>query len=469
MRSSLLMRNTVFPSAAAHALRLFLLGALFIAAPVGAQQERLPPSGNTFWKTLGDTTLERLIGRALEANRDLRAVEARVNESRAIRTEARLDLAPTITASAGYSRQRLASTTFPGAGGELPGQDLWDVGVQMSWEVDVFGRLRRSLRGQNALLAAAEEDVRDVHVILAADVARAYYDLRGAQDRLAVARQNAENQRRTLELTQDRLELGRGNALDTHRAQAQLSSTLASIPSIEAESAAHEHRISVLLGQSPGDTMPELHEATCPPELPAELNVAGTQQLILQRPDVRSAEQQLAARRAFVDAAKADYLPRLSIGAVAGYTAGDFNAIGNSGTPRYAIGPVISWPFLNLGRVKTRVNAARAGEAEAVARYEQTILSAREEAETSLAAYRGAYQRLEHLEAAAASSEQATALARLRFQEGATDFLEVLDAERTLLEAQDRLALARSAATTSLVSVFRAFGGRLSAEGNAAR
>ena len=452
MRSSRSMRSAA----------IALLSVLVLAAPALAQdQERVEPVRTAFWQMLGDSTLQHLIGRALDANRDLLAVEARVNEARSIRTEAALDLAPRVTASAGYSRQRLASASFPGSGGRLPEQDVWDAGLQMSWEIDVFGRLRRSLRGQNELLAAAEEDVRDVQVLLAAEVARTYFDMRGAQDRLAVARRNAENQRNTLELTQDRLDLGRGNALDTERAQAQLSSTLASIPSIEAEVAALQHRIGVLMGSSPTTVRDALGDAPCPPELPEQLTITGIEALVRQRPDVLSAGRLLNAHRAFVDAAKADYLPRISIGAVAGYTANDFNAIGNSGTPRYAIGPVISWPFLDLGRVKSRVNAARAGEAQAVARYEQTMLNAHEEAETALTSYHGARARLEHLQEAAAASERAVSLARLRFENGATGFLEVLDAERTLLDAQDRLAQGRREATTSLVAVYRALGGNM--------
>lgn len=440
-----------------HSPRL-LIALLVLAAPAAAQQDPVPTSPTAFWQTLGDSTLQGLVTRALDANRDLRAVEARVHEARAIRGEARLDLAPAVTMSAGYSRQRLAGASFPGAG-RLPDQDLWDAGLQLSWELDVFGRLRKSLAGQSALLASAEEDVRDVQLILTAEMARAYYDLRGAQERLEVAQRNAENQRRTLALTQDRLELGRGNALDTERAQAQLSSTLATIPSIESDIAATQHRIAVLLGQSPSSMEVELDAEACAPVLPDALHIQGSSELILGRPDVRSAQQQLTARRAFTSAAKASYLPRISIGAVAGYTANAFDALGNSGTPRYAIGPVISWPFLDLGRVRTRVDAARAGETEAAARYEQTILDAQAELETALTSYTRSRERLRHLEDAATASERATALARLRFEEGATDFLEVLDAERRLLEAQDRRAAGRTETTAWLVAVYRAAGG----------
>ncbi|MGH7574012.1 MAG: efflux transporter outer membrane subunit [Longimicrobiales bacterium] len=438
-----------------------LLVLLALSAPVATQAQvsgDAPPAAAAFWQSLGDPTLDRLVGQALEGNHDLRAVEARVREASATRVEAALDLAPSITAVGGYSRQRLSSATFPGTAGSLPDQNVWDAGVQMSWELDVFGRVRRSLQGRNALLASAEDDVGDTQVLLVTEVARAYFDLRGAQDRLAVARQNAENQRRTLELTQDRLELGRGNAVDTERAQAQLSSTLATIPALEAEIAAAQHRTGVLLGQPPTAVVEELGAEPRTLALPADLNVTNVEQLVRTRPDVRSAEQQHVASKAFVGAAKADYLPRLSIGATAGYTAGAFDALGNS-APRYAVGPVISWPLFDLGRVKTRVDAARAAEVGAAARYEQSILRALEEAETSLVSFERARERLQHLDDAAAASERATELARLRFEEGAADFLEVLDAERTLLEAQDRSAAGRTDATNWLVSVYRALGG----------
>lgn len=330
----------------------------------------------------------------------------------------------------------------------------------LSWELDVFGRVRRSLEGRSALLDSTEEDVRDVQVLVAAEVARAYFDLRGAQDRLSVAGRNAENQRRTLELTRDRLELGRGNALDMERAQAQLSSTLATVPALEAEISATRHRIAVLIGQPPAAVELELSDGDAHPVLPSDRAVPDPESVIRQRPDVRSAERRRAAGAAFVSAARASYLPRVSIGGVAGYTASAFDALGNAGSPRYAIGPVLSWPLFDLGRVKAGVDAARADEAEAVARYEQTMLSALEEVETSVTTYQKARERLGHLEEAAAASERATEIARLRFEEGGTDFLEVLDAERTQLEAQDRLSAGRTGATSALVGLYRALGGR---------
>jgi NodT family efflux transporter outer membrane factor (OMF) lipoprotein len=401
-----------------------------------------------------------LVAQAVSANPDIRIAEARVRGARAARLNATLDLVPTVTAVGGYTRQRLPSVVVPGATGTLPDQSIWDAGLELSWELDLYGRLRRSVQGQSALVASAEEDLRDVQVLLAAELANAYYELRGAENRLATAEQNAENQRRTLALTEERLAAGRGNAFDTERARAQLNSTLADIPPLEAAIAATQYRIGVLLGRPPASVVAELEGgAAVPPALPDTLFVPSPDSVVMQRPDVRSAERRLAAQTALVGVATADYLPRVTVGGTAGLTSATAGTLGDDGTRRYAVGPVISWPLLNLGRVKAGVDAARAGESEARARYELAVLRALEEVETALVTYRKAQERLARLEDAAAASERAAELARLRFQEGATGFLEVLDAERTLLEVQDRRAVGRTDAHTSLIGVYRALGG----------
>jgi outer membrane protein, multidrug efflux system len=186
-----------------------------VAPPAPAPVET---SAAAFWESLGDTTLDRLVAEGLEANLDIHAAVARVRGARAEQTLSKFDLAPTITVAGGYTRQRLANASFLVVGAAIPDQDLWDVGAEVFWEIDVFGRLRRNLQGQSALLGSAQEDLRFVQVILTADLASAYFDLRGAQGQLEVAQRNAENQRRTLEVTQQRLDAGRGTAFDTERA-----------------------------------------------------------------------------------------------------------------------------------------------------------------------------------------------------------------------------------------------------------
>ena len=437
-------------------LRTFALAVAITATARGALAQDAAPG--EFWRTLGDTTLVRLVNETRLANRDIQIASARASAAHATRTSAALDLLPVVTTRAGYSRQRIASASFPGASRAFPDQNVWDAGLALSWEVDVSGRLRQSLRARGAQAEAAVEDVRDVEVALTTQVASAYFALRGAQDRLAVARRNAENQRRTLEITQRRLEAGRGTQLDTERAKSQLSATLAAIPTLEATIESGRQRLRVLTGRSRLD---DLAIAPCetPLELPEAPVVGAFDQVVRDRPDVRSAERQLDASTAFVGAARAEYLPTLSLGGAAGYTGSEARTLGNAGTPRYVIGPVLSWPAFDLGRVRANVSAARADDAQSRARYELALSQAREELETSIVAYAKSRERLRHLEDAAAASARAAELARLRYTEGGSDFFQVLDAERTLLERENERALGRTEAETNLIAVYRARGG----------
>jgi len=439
------------------------------ATPAESAGPALPPEEPTpsaeAWEVLGDTTLDRLVAELARANLDVQAAEARVRGARSARAETALDLAPTVTFGGGYTRQRIAGAVFPIGSGSFPDQDIWDAGFDATWELDLFGRLRRNVQARGAFVQVAREDLRDIRVSLTAELARAYFELRGAQERLTVARRNAENQRRTYQLTRERLDAGRGTAFDTERAQAQLSFTQASIPALEAAVAEAEYRIGVLVGRPPAVVAAELEPGPLP-VLPAVGSLAAADSVIRRRPDVASAERRLAAERALVSAAKADYLPRLGIGGSAGFTATRFDSLGDRGTFRYAVGPVITWPALNLGRVKARVDQSRARAAEAEAFYGQTVLLAQQEVETALARYRTARVRVAEIESAASASERAAELARLRFTGGVADFLQVLDAERTQLDAEDQLARGRTDAATAYAALYKALGGVMAPAGS---
>jgi outer membrane protein, multidrug efflux system len=412
-----------------------------------------------FWRALGDTTLNRLLDEVARANLDVRSAAARVRGARAARTESELDFAPTVTVAGGYTRQRLSSAAFPIGAGSFPDQDIWDGGFDASWELDLFGRIRHSVAGQSALVGAASEDLRDVKVSLSAELARVYFELRGAQERLTVARRNGQNQQRTLEVTQQRLDAGRGTAFDTERARTQLGFTLASIPTLEASVASAQYQIGVLVGRPPATLAEELGTYAAIPPLPADVAVERPDSLIRRRPDVSAAERQVAAERAFVGAAKADYLPRITVGGSAGFSSTTFGGLGDDGTFRYAVGPIVSWPALNLGRVKARVDQSQARAAEAEAQYTQTVLRALQEVEEGLLRYRTSRTRVERIGDAAAASARAADLARLRFEGGVADFLQVLDAERTQLDAEDQLAQAHTDAATSYAALYKALGG----------
>ncbi|MDQ3138173.1 MAG: TolC family protein [Gemmatimonadota bacterium] len=430
------------------------------AAAAPAPAAGAPVDQTAFWRALGDTTLDRLMGEVLRANLDVRSAAARIRGARAARTEAVLDLVPTVTVAGGYTRQRISSAAFPvGGGGSFPDQDIWDGGFDASWELDLFGRVRRGVQAQGALVGAAGEDLRDVQVALRAELARIYFELRGAQERLAVARRNAENQRRTLQVTQQRLDAGRGTAFDTERARTQLGFTLASIPDLESEVGSAQYQVGVLVGRPAARLADELVDYVAIPSLPASVVVANPDSLVRRRPDVAAAERQVAAERAFVGSVKAEYLPRILVGGSAGYSAADLDGLGDAGTFRYAVGPVISWPALNLGRVKARVDQSRARALEAEAQYSQTVLRALQEVETGLIRYRTSRVRVERIGDAAAASARAAELARLRFEGGVADFLEVLDAERTQLDAEDQLAQARTDAATAYAALYEALGG----------
>jgi len=445
--------SIVFGVALALALSL-----LFVTSAHAQRAERAQANPLAFWQAVGDTTLVRLLREALAANGDLHAAAARVEEVRAARTDAALALAPTVTATAGYTRQRLPLAAVPGATVRGPDSDYWDAGVEASWEIDVFGRLRRGLRGQNALLGSSEADQRNAQVLVAAELARGYVELRGLQELLAVARQNGTNQERALQLTQQRLEAGRGNELDTERARAQLSLTRATALDLEAQVTAAQYRIAVLAGREPESVVAELETARPMPALPGIPMPASLDSLARRRPDVVAAERRSAAAKAFHGAAKADYLPRLSLVGGMGLGSSDLDRFGGQGTSRYAVGPVISWPLLNLGRVKAGADAARAQKEAAEAAHRQTVLRASEEIRTATVRYRTAHDRLRLLEDAAAASRRASELALLRFRNGAADFLQVLDADRTRLEAEAQLARARTETGTLLVALYRAFG-----------
>jgi NodT family efflux transporter outer membrane factor (OMF) lipoprotein len=432
-----------------------------VAAPAAVPvvpPDTVTPVGE-YWRALGDSTLNRLLDQALSGNLDVEAAQARIRGARAVKLEATLDFVPTVTAIGGYTRQRLSGATFPIGNGTFPDQDVWDAGFDASWELDLFGRIRRGVQARGALVGAAEEELRDVRVSLAAELARVYFELRGAQEQLAVAQRNGENQRRTLELTRQRLDAGRGTAFDTERAQAQLSITLASVPRLEAQVAAAQYRLGVLVGRPPAEVAGELEQAAATPSLPTTVTVAAPDSLIRRRPDVAAAERRIAAEHAFVGAAKSEYLPRLNLGGSAGFSSADFGDLAGDGTFRYAVGPVITWPALNLGRVKARVDVARSLEAEARAQYNQTVLRALEEVETALVSYRTSLGQVARFGEAAQASGRAAELARLRFTGGVADFLQVLDAERTQLEAEDQLARSRTEASTAYAALYKALGG----------
>jgi multidrug efflux system outer membrane protein len=362
-----------------------------------------------------------------------------------------------VTAQGSYTRERLSKVqTVPGADRDV---ELYDAGFDATWELDFFGRVRRSIEASSADVGAAEANRRDVIVSLLAEVARNYFELRGTQNQLAVARQNAENQRQTLALSMALLEGGRGTELDTSRAEAQLNATLASIPPLETTIKAAMYRLGVLIGGQPTALEPELSAPLPLPGLPTLVALGKPGDLLRRRPDIRVTERTLAAATARIGVATADLFPRVTLLGSVALRAGNFLDLGKGGSDTFAVGPSIFWAAFDLGRVRARISAADARTEAALAQYEQRILLALEETENALVDFNRQQARRDLLSASARASEKAMGLARQRYQAGVTDFLTVLDAERTLLAAQDQLANSETRTATALVAVYKALGG----------
>jgi len=410
-----------------------------------------------FWTQFQDPTLDRLVDDALQANHDLRIALAHLVEARAERHQAQFDLAPTVTASGGYTKQQFAAVDS--GFGTTYTESYYNAGFDAFWELDFFGRVRRNIESESAQVQGAEAGLHDAQVSVTAEVARTYFELRGEQTRFAVAWRNVENQRETLGLTQARLEAGRSTELDTARAQAQLSATLSTIGPLEAAIARSIHRLSVLTGREPSALRDLLTPPRELPELPQISAVGDPAGLLRRRPDIRVAERQLASSTALVGVAIADYFPKVTFTGNFSYAAQTPAELGTSASKGYLIGPGISWAAFDLGRVHARVAGSRARADAALATYEQTVLRALEETENSLITHARTRDSLSDAAAAAAASQTAARIARTRYEGGLVDFLDVLDAERTQLVDEDRLAQSRTDAATSLVAVYKALGG----------
>jgi multidrug efflux system outer membrane protein len=411
-----------------------------------------------WWTLFNDAMLTRLVERTLAYNPDLRVAEARLREARALTRERTYELYPIVTTQANVSHGRESAELL--APGFDRDQDLYDAGFDASWELDFFGRVRRLIETRQAEAESFEANRRDVAVTLIGEVARNYLEMRGAQQRLQVATANAENQAQTLDLTTRLLEGGRGNALDVARAEAQFNSTLATIPPLQAQIKRAIHRLAVLTGQPPGALNGELLIATPIPELPDVIGVETPADLLRRRPDIRVAERNLAAFTSGIGVAVADLFPRVTLLGSVGVAATSGSGLVRDEASFYSIGPSIVWlAAFDLGRVRARIEQAEARAEGAFAQYERVVLAAFEEVESAFVTFGRERIRYARLLKAEQASTQAAELARLRYREGVANFLEVLDAERVQLAAQDQLVSSEVSAATALAALYKALGG----------
>ncbi len=424
--------------------------------------EGAEPAIEQWWKSFHDPKLESLLSRAVHANLDLRLAAARVQEARANRGLVRSNALPQVNAAASVARNRqmlvgFGPTPFPVETSLYQGQ------FDMSWEADVFGRVRSDLRAATADVAAQEEDRRNILITLLGDVATNYAAVRGFQLRLEIAERNIRIQRDTLDLTRALAEAGQATDRDVAQAEAQLEATRAGVPQLQTGRDLAIHRLGVLLGSEPNAVTRELSDASPLPVVPESVPVGLPSELLSRRSDIRRAEAQLAAATARVGAAKAEFLPRFSLTGAAGRESTQLHLLGLGLGNVFSFGPSVSLPIFTAGRIRANVAVQEARTREAEAAYRSAVLTALEETENALVNYANERERRERLDRVIRADRTALELAQAQYRAGLADFLTVLDSERALAEHEDQLAQSQTAVVTGLVSVYKALGGGWSA------
>ena len=431
-----------------------------------------PPDMLQWWTVFHDPLLDSLIDRAIRSNKSLQLAEARILQARAQRIIAGAAGLPTLNATGAYTRLQRSknafSSAFAGAGGStgsigtgalgLSG-DLFEAGLDASWEIDVFGGIRRAVEAANANLAAAQEDFRDTLVTLLGEVATNYFQLRGNQRRIDVARENIATQRKSVELAQGRFEAGLGSRLEVAQAVALLATTESQIPPLETTVKQSIHQLGVLLGVEPETLLQGLSPPGPMPPAPPTVPVGLPSDLLRRRPDIRRTERQLAAATAQIGVAVAALFPKLSLTGAYGYQSMKTSNLFSSDSQFWNAGPSLSLPIFSGGQIRGNIQVQTALQQQALATYENTVLTALQDVENSMVAYTEAQAARAALALAVSANQEATQISQDLYEKGLTDFLNVLQSEGALYQAQDRLIQNEQLALTSLVALFKALGG----------
>ena len=421
----------------------------FVSADSPAFTGDEPPG--RWWSLFRDPVLDGLIEQALAANTDLRVASANLAQARAVLREVRAGRQPSTNLSGGaqYANQ-------PGPGGA---DTQFDVGLDVGYQLDLFGRIRRATEASRADVEAVQAAFDLTRITVAAETARAYVDACNAGRQLDVAEESVAIQARTFDLTRRLVAGGRGTLLDTSQAGSLLEQTRAQLPTLEAERRTALYRLSVLTGRPPAEFPAVVEECAKSPTLSQPIPVGSGSSLLARRPDIRQAERELAAATARIGVATAELYPDISLGASIGSTASSIGNLVSGNGFRFGLGPLISWSFPNTSVARARIAQAEAGAQAALARFDGTWLGALEETESSLTRYANELDRVATLRRARANSAEAARIARLRYQAGRENFQIVLEAERSLTQTETALAQAEAQLSTYLVAVFLSLGG----------
>lgn len=415
----------------------------------------------TWWRSLGDPMLDRLVQTALAENLDIRQAQSRIAEARALRDSAAGAEAPTLQAETSVNRRR-QSMNGPLPIGSIPGvnrdQTIHDAGFDAAWEIDLFGRTRRTVESAEAQLQATEDAAGGTRISIVAEVARTYLTLRGAQRELVARTAAVETLRRTLVTVRNRAAVGDLAQADVEQAQAQLNGAAAALPEIKARVRAAALSIGVLLGQLPENELYLVDSKTA--EIPLiPIPVGERADILRRRPDVRSAERRLAAATADIGIATAEWFPRLAISATGGFQALTLGDLFKSSSQTWSIMPLISWRIFDGGQVRAQIHATKARQKAAASAYEKTVLSALTDAERALSNYQFDLESVRVQRTAKESARRSYNHAKQRYKLGDIALADMLEAELSMRNAEDAYAKTHTKATIDLVTLYKALGG----------
>jgi NodT family efflux transporter outer membrane factor (OMF) lipoprotein len=414
------------------------------------------PQGD-WWRLYLDPVLDRLVADALAANTDIRVAVARIERARASLRGARSEELPTTSLGGSVTYGRAAQSQTPvGLGREFR---TVDAGLDVGYELDLFGRVKRGVEASRADLGAAQEDADAVRVTVVADTVRAYVDATSSAERLAVAQRTIALLDQSVRITQARFDRGLAQRLDVIRVTQLREQEEAAIPALSADRDAALFRLAVLTGRTPQDLPEEAKARTTTPDVAQPIPVGDGRALLARRPDVRAAERRLAADTARIGVATADLYPRITLGGSIGTTAVGATDIFAGGPFRWLVGPLISWAFINQEAIRAHIGETRADAKADLASFDGMVLRALGETETALSAYRNALLRKETLVSARDAAASAARISLARQRQGQIDFLSVLDAQRTLAQSDADLAQATRDVAFAQVDLFRALGG----------
>jgi outer membrane protein, multidrug efflux system len=420
-----------------------------------------------WWKTFNDESLNSLITETICENKDVKQSLSRINQARALARQARSELLPGAALSAGYEKSKSTNSRFPNReeGSETTSKsqngfsyELYHTGIDALWELDIFGRLRRDLESKNAAFESSIATLNDTIRIIIAEVGTTYFGLRSSQAHLEIAKKNVAIQQNTLEIVRSKFELGQTSNLDVAQAETQLEETLSSIPQLEAAIKVGIHRLSILQGKKPSELESRLISPTNAPKHSGTINIGAPADLLRKRPDIKSAERELASHTAQIGVALGELFPKVSIQGSIGVEAPTISNL-TSSSETFRFGPAITWTPFDLGKLRSRVTSTEERTLEALLNYEQVVLSALEEVENSLVNYTAERTKLIHLKKALESANSALEIARNQYEEGVLDFISVLQSQEIVFRAESNYAASEQKLNIALVGIYKALGG----------